>query len=324
MRYQDALGDDLTRGYARLLARRRRRLQRVRIFALASVGALFFAAVGFGALHALGWPAPDSVRADLAAVDQGIPADLALNPDVVHAKAVASAGDATMYAAALRGGGFCTEMVTAGDRARGAVCSAANARPIEVSAATDTEGDPRSPIVLGGRVTARAATSISISYNGSTRTDEVTLADGGFFILQVPIDRLEAAHAGEIDLVAHDKKGREVGTAVIPADFDDSPVSDESQPLYVSTRSDSSDFTKVHGIEGFVGDPSAVVLELRYRDGDHVRISINPDRSFSYTVPIEREDSFMTPQTLVSLDADGHVLVTRSVAAVAQSRKASG
>ena len=47
----------------------------------------------------LGDPAPPSVQASLAAVDEGMPADLRLQPDVANARSVARDGDAVLYAA---------------------------------------------------------------------------------------------------------------------------------------------------------------------------------------------------------------------------------
>lgn len=320
MQHEGILARELLEGYARLLARRQRRRRRGRIALACTGGALVFAAVGLAAAQVLGWPAPDAVRAGIAGVDQGMPADLRLDPDVENARAVASNGDATLYAASLKSGGFCTEIVTAGDRGRGANCTTTMAREFQVSAAADTEGDAASPIIVGGRVSVAGATSVTVSYVGSEEADEVALEDEGFFLFQVPVDHLAAAHAGGLNLVASDGGGRTVGTTAVPSDFDDPPVPDRSQQLFVSTRSDSADLTKVYGVEGFVGDEVGVALELRYGDGGRVPIAIDPDRSFSYTVPSDRVGAFMTRQTLVLLDARGRELASRPVAAVALLR----
>src|SRR3954463_15449726 len=115
----ELLGTDLVVAYGRLIERRRQRRRRARGGLIGVVGALALAGTAFGAARVLGWPAPEHVRNDLSAVDQGLPADLRLSPDVSHARAVASTGDVTLYAASLKGGGYCTEIVTPGDRGRG-------------------------------------------------------------------------------------------------------------------------------------------------------------------------------------------------------------
>ncbi len=97
-------------------------------------------------------------------------------------------------------------------------------------------------------------------------------------------------------------------------------TSDEAAPLFVSTRSDESDLTKVYGLEGHVGAEGAASLELDYDDADRVPIAIARDGSFRYTVPEDRVDDFMQPRLLVVRDHAGIVIVTRPVAAVAYWR----
>src|SRR5436190_21953179 len=120
------LGRDLTVAYERFLRGRARRGRHLRIAWIAVFVALAAAGASWGMMRALGGPAPDHVRQDLAGVDQGLPPDLRLNPDVVHARAVASTGYVTLYAADLGRGGYCTEIVTAGERGRGAICTTAD------------------------------------------------------------------------------------------------------------------------------------------------------------------------------------------------------
>jgi hypothetical protein len=100
----DALQQDLVSAYASLLERRARRGRQLRAATLACVAVLVLAGAAFGTAALLGWPAPEHVKKDLAAVDQGLPADLRLNPDVEHARAVASTGSSTLYAADLAPG----------------------------------------------------------------------------------------------------------------------------------------------------------------------------------------------------------------------------
>ena len=103
--------------------RRRARRRALRVAAISGVTALVVAGAAFATATLLGWPAPDHVKKEIAAVDRGLPEDLRLNPDVEHASAVASSGSSTLYAASLKDGGHCTELVTPDDRGRGATCS---------------------------------------------------------------------------------------------------------------------------------------------------------------------------------------------------------
>src|SRR5947207_2407655 len=148
----DALHNDLLAAYGGRLSRRRRR--RV-IAAAASAGALALTGAGLGAAVLFGWPAPQHVKDEIAAVDRGLPADLRLNPDVEHARAVAATGTATLYAASLHDGGSCTEIVTAGERGRGATCATGaegGSRPLDVVLPFDDQAGPDAPVVVGGRV----------------------------------------------------------------------------------------------------------------------------------------------------------------------------
>src|SRR5438552_14245784 len=135
MTANDTLSTDLRTAYAGLLARRRRRRRLIRGAAMTSLAALSLGGAGLGTAALFGWPAPLHVQQEIAAVDQGLPADLRLNPDVAHARAVAATEDARLYAASLRDGGSCSEIVTAGERGRGAMCTTgadARARPLDV------------------------------------------------------------------------------------------------------------------------------------------------------------------------------------------------
>lgn len=320
----DALQQDLCGAYSRLLDRRRRRRRLVRMASLASVGALLLAGAGLGAGALLGWPAPEHVQKEIAAVDQGLPPDLRLNPDVVHARAVASTGKSTMYSATLRGGGHCTEIVTADSRGRGATCttkSQYSSRAIEVTVPFDEEVSTTSPVVLAGRVNASGASTLELRY-ADEALDSIPFGEDQFFIFDVPPEHLEIAHSGELVLTARDARGSVVGQETIPADWDDPPAPDTEAPLYVSTRSDESDFTKVYGIEGHVGAPGAAGLELAFSDGERVSIPIQSDGSYEYALPPDRIDDFMEPQTLRALDSDGEAVASTLVAAVAYWRGA--
>ena len=126
--------------------------------------------------------------------------------------------------------------------------------------------------------------------------------------------------ASGLELVARSSRGSVIGRSTIPADWDDPAVPDTAAPLYVSTRSDESDLTKVYGLEGHVSAPGAVTLELDYGDGARVPIPIQPDGSYVYAVPAERFDDFMQPRTLEARDEHGAVVASAQVAAVAYWR----
>jgi hypothetical protein len=318
----DILHDDLAIAYGRHLERGRTRRRAMRTAAIASIGALALAGAALGAATLLGWPAPEHVKQEIAAVDRGLPEDLRLNPDVEHASAVASNGSSTLYAAALRDGGRCTELVTAGDRGRGATCTTGSdqlSRPIDLTVPADGSAGSNAPVVLAGRVNDPAATELEIAYEDG-ESNEVPLGDDRYFVFDVPVEHRASAHATGFSLVARDAQSSEVARISVPADWDDEAVPDEAAPLYVSTRSDESDFTKVYGLEGHVSAAGADSLELDYGDGARVPIAIQPDGSFAYTVPQDRVGDFMEPRVLLVRDEAGNAIASQPVAAVAYWR----
>jgi hypothetical protein len=319
----DALQHDLRTAYSRWLVRRARRRRVAMVSALATTGALLLGAAALGAATLLGWPAPRHVQNDIAAVDRGLPADLRLNPDVEHARAVASTASATLYAASLRDGGSCTEIVTAGDRGRGATCATAAdraRRAIDLVAPFDDGAGSDSQVVLGGRINDASGSSLEAAYADGAHED-VGLGEDRYFLFEVPPEHGASVHASGLELIARNGDGSVVGRATLPADWDDPAVPDEQAPLYVSTRSDESDFTKVYGLEGHVSAPGAVRLELDYGDGTQATIPIRDDGSYEYAVPPDRVDEFMRPLTLSALDENGNVVTSTTVAAVAYWRR---
>jgi hypothetical protein len=319
---EDALRSDLLAAYAGLLAHRRRRRALARGVVVCSLGVLVLAGAAFGTAAILGWPAPPHVKKEIAAVDQGLPADLRLNPDVEHARAVAATETATLYAASLHDGGSCTELVTAGDRGRGATCTTGaqlDSRPLDVTMPFDDEAGPDSPVAVGGRVNAESGTSLEVVYaDGSS--EPIPLGDDRYFLFEIPAAHRASVHASGLELVARDEHGSVLARTTVPADWDDPAVPDDQAPLYVSTRSDESDFTKVYGLEGHVSAPGATRLELAYSDGTRVSIPLQADGSYEYTVAADRVGDFMQPRQLSALDDDGNVVASAWVAAVAYWR----
>ena len=118
---------------------------------------LALAVVGTGGAVAaralLGDPAPPAVQASLAAVDEGMPADLRLQPDVANARSVARDGDVVLYAADLPDGGTCTELAIAG-RPAGAICVRGSASPPIEASIPGTPEETTTPVVVGGRATS--------------------------------------------------------------------------------------------------------------------------------------------------------------------------
>jgi hypothetical protein len=315
----DQLQQDLVSAYGGLIERRRRRGRRLRAAAIAVSALLVLSGAAFGIAVLLGWPAPEHVKRELAAVDQGMPEDLRLNPDVEHAVAVAATDTATLYAATLRGGGSCSEIVTADDRGRGATCTTSAqyvARPIDVTLPFDEGETPETPVVIGGRINATGAARLEITYADGAG-DEIELGDDSYYLFDVPAAHLASVHEDGFELVARNPDGAIVARGAVPGTWDDPAKPDQEAPIYVSTHSDSSDFTKVYGLDGYVGAEGTTTLQLDYGDGTTVSIPIRDDRSYEYTVPADRVDDFMQPRTLEALDADGRVVASTTVAAVA-------
>ena len=322
MTANDTLSTDLRTAYAGLLARRRRRRRLIRGAAMTSLAALSLGGAGLGTAALFGWPAPLHVQQEIAAVDRGLPADLRLNPDVAHARAVVATESATLYAASLRDGGSCAEIVTAGERGRGATCTTGPdlpSRAIELTVPSDDGAGPDAPVVLGGRLNAESAASVEARYaDGSS--EPIALGDERYFLFEVPPAERASVHVSGLELIARAGDGSVVGRSTLPADWDDPAVPDEQAPLYVSTRSDEADFTKVYGLEGHVAAAGATTLELDYGDRTQATIPLQADGSFDYTLPAGRVDDFMEPRTLVARDENGQVVASAAVAAVAYWR----
>jgi hypothetical protein len=257
-------------------------------------------------------------------VDQGIPPDLRYDPDVQNARLVARADGASLYAASLADGGYCSEIVAPASGAAGAICvPGVDPEPIHVAVPFDDPVTLRSAFVVGGRVNVSGATSLGATFtDGSTRS--ITMGDDGFFVFAVASDHLAEAHRHGLTLVATDAAGTQIASAEIPpTDFSDPAAQDARQPIFVSTISTGDDLTKVLGVEGSVNVEGAATLELRYPDGDTVEIPMTANGRYRYDLPAQRRDDlFDVPGQLIARDGRGRELATAPVAAVAYWRSA--
>lgn len=299
----------------------RRRVRRAGVLAIA----VLIAGAGVAAgSQLLGGPAPSPVKHDLGAVDQGMPADLRSNPDVRNARLVAQADGASLYAATLPAGGYCSEIVTPSSGPAGAICVSAGSLDQEAIHVTVPFDDPvttSSPIVIGGRVNVVGAVSLQATFSDGT-TQSITLGDDGFFVFAVATPHLSEAHTHGVMLAASDAAGAEIASASVPPTDTSNPAKqDAKQPIFVSTISDQRDLTKVFGVEGSVNIPGAATLELRYPDGTSVEIPLAADGGYRYDLPQGRTgDLFDTPGWLIARDVSGTELARTPVAAVAYWR----
>src|ERR671937_897419 len=173
--------------------------------------------------------------------------------------------------------------------------------------------------LLGGRINVDTGSSLRVRYSDGS-VDKIPLGNDRYFLFEIPAEHRASVHADGLELIAENAQGAVVGRATVPADWDGPAVPDEQAPLYASTRSDESDFTKVYGLEGHVSAARATQLELAYGDGTRATIPIQPDGSYDYTVPADRIGDFMQPRSLEALDEHGVVVARTWVAAVAYWR----
>jgi hypothetical protein len=283
-------------------------------------------ATGVAASGILGEPAPEPIRADLAAVDQGLPEDLRANPDVENAMAVASSATAVLYAADVKDGGYCYEIATEGDRPRGAVCVTASRladRAIEITAPIPS--NDTAPLLVAGRINDDRVERIVAEYADGTALD-VELGLAGYWLLEVPEGARDSALTNGLEIVGLGSDGHQVSTVVVPPLRDEDPDGslDRAEPISNSTISSEHDLTLVLGVHGSVTVANATTLELQYPDGTTVPIALAADRSFRLTLPVARQDDFADAWgRLVARDADGHIVATDSISSVANIRRGS-
>ena len=275
----------------------------------------------------LGDPAPEPIRAHLAAVDDGLPADLRTNPDVEHAMAVASTSAGVLYAADVKEGGYCYEIATDGVRPRGAVCvrpEHLGDQPIAITA--PIPADPAAALLVAGRINDAGIVRVVARYSDGTSAD-VELGLAGYWMFEVSDTARPVALSDGLEIVGLGSDGTELAVEQVPPLADDDPtgtVHDAEQPIFVSTISDGQDLTLVLGIEGSVNVEEATTLELQYPDGATIDVPLATDGSYAFTLPPERQTDFAAATgQLVARDGNGAVVATAPVSSVAKVGRGS-
>jgi hypothetical protein len=248
---------------------------------------------------------------------------------VAHAHAVAASGEAVVYFAALKDGGYCAELVTRRDGPRGALCSTAeqvDQTPLSVTIPFTDPVTDTSPVTVSGHVSAAGAQAVELVYPDGA-SDRFAIGERGFYATGVPEAHLRAVHRGGLLLIARDGDGKPLAQAVVPMDAI-TPPPEADRPhdrIEIDTVSDENDLTKVLRVRGTLYVKGADRITLRYGDGRTVDGPRHGNR-FDYAVPRRFQKDLMTPGTVTARAADGRVLAERTVAAVAfwQARERGG
>ena len=273
-------------------------------------------AIGVGGTAAaarlvIGDPAPPAVQQSIAGVDEGMPADLRLNPDATHARSVAVDGSAVLYAADLPDGGVCTEIALAG-RPMGAVCRSGSDHPEPIEAtipgtpeATDNQ------IVVAGRIAAPADAARLLTSDGLEIA--LSIQPGGFFIVELSGSESDAARRGL--QIESEQLGRVLASSNLSDAF--TPENGRLDPISVEMVSGPGDLTQLLSLSGTVQVKGAVAVRLVYPDGTRHDTPIGATGHYEITLPGDRRGAMARrPGRLVAIDADGVELASRTVAAV--------
>ncbi len=314
--------DRIVGGNITVATPRRHRGRRVVVSAVLVTGALATAAA---AAAVLGGSAPDRVREHLGSLDKGMPADLRLHPDVDHARAVAATDSGVLYAADLNDGGYCLEVVTNGDRPRGAACVTAahlSDRAVEVTA--PIPDNPASVLLVAGRINDKQVQRVEVRYPDGHR-DTAVLGLERYWLVEVPVGERRAALDTGLVVAGIDSADHDVVTLPVPPLRDNDPDGtklDRLQRIFVSTISNGDDLTLLLGVEGSVNVAGAVTLELQYPDGTAIPIPMAADGSYHFSVPTERQHDFASASgQLVARNEPGDVVAQVAVASVANSQR---
>ena len=171
----------------------------------------------------LGGPAPDAVKAHLAELDRGMPADLRYNPDVDHARAVAEVAAGVLYFANLKDGGYCLEVASKGDQPRGATCvSAANLASLPLDVLAPLPAGDGEPLLVGGRANSTAINTLIAVFSDGVEAP-IELGPDRAWLLQVPETEQASALTDGLVVKGIDATGAVVATLRLPALRDDDP-----------------------------------------------------------------------------------------------------
>lgn len=310
----DALRTSLRFAATRRTGRRQRLVRRVR---LAGIGGITVLAVTGGAIAAdrlFGEPAPDAVKNDIAAVDNGLPARIHLNPHAGDAIAVAKTETAVLYSAPLDDGGYCMELVI-GSRENAATCVTAAqmpSLPLPVNISTADPGTTTEAVTVGGRVNVGPADHLEIVIGHETRV--VAMGDDGFFAFDLSSTELTQARAVGLIVRAIDASGDLIAKNDLGIVFGESPA--PTQPIEFTYRSTQSDLSLVLGIDGKINDPTIGAVTLIYPDGREQDVRLDHGE-FHVRIPEDRQGDFaQVAGSLVATTPAGKVVARLPVASV--------
>lgn len=260
-----ALGDELVIAAQHLVTARKRRKRAIRTGALVAVSTLVLAGGAIAAERIFGVSAPEAVKKSISAIDDGLPAEIRLNPHVTEAYSVAESEAAVLYYAALDDGGYCTQLVINGKEHAAQCITAAQASslPVAVTISTPDPGTTTDALTIAGRVNADAADHLAVTFGGEVH--RVAMGDDGFFAFDLTSSDVIAARASEFFISGLDASGKPVAETDLSDVFAEAPPTQET--IEVTYRSYERDLSLLLGVDGQVTDPKIASLELRYPDG---------------------------------------------------------
>ncbi len=98
-----------------------------------------------------------------------------------------------------------------------------------------------------------------------------------------------------------------------------------AEPISLELVSGDGDLTRVVSVHGTINVPGTVAVRLVYPDGTATEVVVGPDGDYELTLPADRQaDLADRPGRVVALDAAGHELASRPVAAVSWWRAHGG
>ena len=98
-----------------------------------------------------------------------------------------------------------------------------------------------------------------------------------------------------------------------------------AEPISLDLVSADGDLTRVERVYGTVTVPGTTTVRLVLPDGSATEAAVGPDGRYELTLPVDRQaDLAERPGQVVALDAAGHELASRAVAAVSWWRTHEG